>query len=362
MEHSHSTGGAPSRPHLVLAGLSKRYGAAIVVDAIDLTVAESRFICVLGPSGCGKTTLLRLIAGFETADRGTITQSGRDVTKLPPEARDFGIVFQSYALFPNRTVAGNISFGLEATGAPRDMRRRKTDELLALVGLAEHADKYPSQISGGQQQRVALARSLALAPGLLLLDEPLSALDANVRSHLRSELRALQRRVGVTTLMVTHDREEAFSLADDIVVMNKGRIEQVGAPDDIYERPINLFVARLLGACNAIPAAAAEALGLKMERSLPPGGRHSVCFRPGAVLVSNEADRRHQVLTATVKSLTFLGETVRMVMTPERWPAIEIEAEALRARLAQLPVVGEPISFVLPETGLLALADEQASE
>jgi iron(III) transport system ATP-binding protein len=345
-------GGVAQRPHLHLSGLSKRFGPVTVVDSVDLSVAESRFICVLGPSGCGKTTLLRLIAGFEVADAGTIVQNGRDVTTFPPEARDFGIVFQSYALFPNRTVAGNVSFGLEATRMPRGPRDAKTGELLALVGLADHARKYPSQISGGQQQRVALARALALSPGLLLLDEPLSALDANVRAHLRSELRALQRRVGVTTLMVTHDREEAFSLADEIVVMNKGRIEQIGAPNDIYDRPVNLFVARLLGGCNAVSASAGQALGLN---GASISGEALVCFRPGAVRIAGEADGQPGSQLATVRSVTFLGETLRLLLVPERVPAIEIEAEALRARLAHLPSPGETIRFALPETGLMSL-------
>lgn len=358
MDRTDKREGSTSRPHLVLTGLTKRYGPAAVVNAVDLNISESRFICVLGPSGCGKTTLLRLIAGFETADSGAIIQDGRDITALPPEARDFGIVFQSYALFPNRTVAENISFGLEATGQPTDKRKAKTDELLSLVGLKDHARKYPSQISGGQQQRVALARALALSPGLLLLDEPLSALDANVRTHLRAELRALQRRVGVTTLMVTHDREEAFSLADEIVVMNQGRIEQVGAPGDVYERPANLFVARLLGACNALPVTAAQALNLPALSEQTDG---FICFRPGAVLVGNEAETLPQHHQGRVKSLTFLGETVRIVLSPERMPAIEIDAEALRARLTHMPQPGDAIAFAISAKGLLVLSDSKVA-
>ncbi len=291
-------GGASPPPYLHLQGVSKRYGKVTVVDAVDLMAPASRFVCVLGPSGCGKTTLLRLIAGFETADEGRIVQEGKDVTALPPEARDYGIVFQSYALFPNRTVAANVSFGLEATGVPRAARDKRVSELLKLVGLAEHAAKYPNQISGGQQQRVALARALALSPGLLLLDEPLSALDANVRAHLRDELKALQQRIGVTALMVTHDREEAFSVADQIVIMNKGRIEQTGSPEDIYRKPANLFVARLLGGCNAFRLevageshAVAEGLQLATgPRPMFRNGSAYACIRPGAVLVGHEAD------------------------------------------------------------------------
>jgi iron(III) transport system ATP-binding protein len=350
-------GAAIRRPYLTLNGLSKRFGSVTVVDAVDLSVDESRFICVLGPSGCGKTTLLRMIAGFETPDGGSIIQNARDVTKLPPEARDFGIVFQSYALFPNRTVAENISFGLEATRQPAERRKAKTDELLALVGLNDHARKYPSQISGGQQQRVALARALALSPGLLLLDEPLSALDANVRAHLRMELRTLQRRVGVTTLMVTHDREEAFSLADEIVIMNEGRIQQVGAPNEIYEKPANLFVARLLGACNALPAAAAQALSFSVQASKPDS---MICFRPGAVRVGNEAASHPKLQQGKVKSLTFLGETVRLVLSPERMPALDIEAEVLRARLTQMPQPGDAIGFAVSATDQFVLDSESS--
>lgn len=358
MDKSGKIGDADTRPHLELRGLTKRFGAVTVVNAVGLAIEESRFICVLGPSGCGKTTLLRLIAGFETADGGSIIQSGRDITRLAPEARDFGIVFQSYALFPNRTVAENISFGLEATRQSSQKCKAKTEELLSLVGLTEHARKYPSQISGGQQQRVALARALALSPGLLLLDEPLSALDANVRSHLRTELRALQRRVGVTTVMVTHDREEAFSLADDIVIMNQGRIEQVGTPSDIYEKPANLFVAKLLGACNALPAKAARSLKLSVNAK---DNQSYICFRPGAVLIGKEA-KSHQVQQkAIVKRITFLGETVRIVMTPENLPDIEIEAEALRARLTHLPLSGETIDFALPPENVFVLRDDGAS-
>ncbi|MFM9975023.1 MAG: ABC transporter ATP-binding protein, partial [Beijerinckiaceae bacterium] len=244
------SGNGMPHPFLAIEGLSKSFSTnsrtVAVVNDLSLDVKPGEFVCILGPSGCGKTTLLRMIAGFERADSGTIRQNDRDVTNLSPEARDFGIVFQSYALFPNRTVAQNIAYGLEATGVSRSKRDIKVAELLGLVDLAAHAHKYPSQISGGQQQRVALARALALSPSLLLLDEPLSALDANVRVALRDELRALQRRLGVTSLMVTHDQHEALSVADRIVIMNQGRIEHVGAPSEVYDRPANLFVARFL--------------------------------------------------------------------------------------------------------------------
>ncbi len=265
---------ASARPFLSLSGLTKRYGTTTVVQDASLDVMRGELLCILGPSGCGKTTLLRLIAGFETADAGSIRQDGQEISANPPEARDFGIVFQSYALFPNRTVAGNVGFGLEILPMSRAERATRIRELLELVGLEGHAQKYPSQISGGQQQRVALARALALSPGLLLLDEPLSALDANVRASLRDELRALQRRVGVTSIMVTHDQQEALSIADRVVVMNAGRIEQVGAPAELYHRPANLFVARILGEINASPGRALRARG-SLSSSLSLWARRS---------------------------------------------------------------------------------------
>lgn len=358
-------GAAQAAPYLQLRTLTKRYGSAAVVAGVDLDAEASRFVCVLGPSGCGKTTLLRLIAGFETPDAGTIHQNGRDVTGLPPEARDYGIVFQSYALFPNRTVAANVSFGLEATGVARAPRTKRISELLSLVGLSEHADKYPNQISGGQQQRVALARALALSPGLLLLDEPLSALDANVRAHLRMELKALQRRIGVTALMVTHDREEAFSVADQVVIMNKGRIEQTGAPEDVYHRPANLFVARLLGGCNALPVDAAGetmavAQGLKLQTArlgINGSARTYACIRPGAVLIGQEADGTPNKFSARVASVTFLGDIVRLVLQPDESPQTVIEAEVLRSRLDRIPSPGEQVRFALPPRQLMFLGD-----
>lgn len=359
-----SEGAAKAAPYLRIRNLSKRYGRTTVVDAVDLDAAASRFVCVLGPSGCGKTTLLRLIAGFETADAGTIHQGGRDVTQLGPEARDFGIVFQSYALFPNRTVADNVGFGLEATGVARAARASRVTELLALVGLGDHAAKYPNQISGGQQQRVALARALALSPGLLLLDEPLSALDANVRAHLRTELQALQRRVGVTAIMVTHDREEAFSVADQVVIMNKGRVEQTGTPENVYHRPANLFVARLLGGCNALAidmadSAMAVAQGLKLQVSGAHGmAKAHVCIRPGAVLVGREAESAPNRFNARVAATTFLGDIVRLLLQPDVSPETIIEAEVLRSRLDRVPQVGDQLGFALPEHQLMLLGGE----
>ncbi len=242
--------------YLTLQGVGKQFGAFTALEDIDLSIPRGEFVCFLGPSGCGKTTLLRIIAGLEAHSRGTLVQDGRDISRLPPAQRDYGIVFQSYALFPNLSVADNVGYGLVNRRQPRAQVTARVDELLALVGLPGSGAKFPAQMSGGQQQRVALARALATSPGLLLLDEPLSALDAIVRVRLREELRALQRRLGVTTIMVTHDQEEALSVADRIVVMNQGRIEQVGTPLQIYREPASAFVADFVGKVNKLPAVA----------------------------------------------------------------------------------------------------------
>ncbi|HLS19619.1 MAG TPA: ATP-binding cassette domain-containing protein, partial [Paracoccaceae bacterium] len=234
-------------PALRIRGLWKSFGAFIALRDIDLDVQKGEFVCFLGPSGCGKTTLLRAIAGLDPQQRGSIHQYGRDISSLPVSQRDFGIVFQSYALFPNLTVERNVGYGLLRSGLSRDARQGRIRELLEMVGLEAHATKYPAQLSGGQQQRVALARALAPSPSLLLLDEPLSALDAQVRLHLRDQLRELQRTLGVTTIMVTHDQDEAMSVADTIVVMNQGRIEQTGTPEEVFAQPASPFVAGFLG-------------------------------------------------------------------------------------------------------------------
>ncbi len=243
---------------LRLEGIHKTFGNFVALRGIDLAITPGELICFLGPSGCGKTTLLRIIAGLEQQSAGRVIQGGRDVSKAPPSARDYGIVFQSYALFPNLTVRDNIAYGLVNRRRARAEIAARVAELLTLVGLPDSGRKYPSQLSGGQQQRIALARALATAPSLLLLDEPLSALDAKERERLRGEIRQLQRRLGVTTILVTHDQEEALSMADRVVVMNQGTIEQVGAPMDVYEQPATPFVADFLGKVNVLNA---ECLG-----------------------------------------------------------------------------------------------------
>ena len=233
--------------YLAIRDVGKQFGSFVALDRVSLDISSGEFVSFLGPSGCGKTTLLRAIAGLDPPTIGRIIQAGRDITALPPSERDFGIVFQSYALFPNLTVAENIGYGLRGTAWPKARKQQRVTELLELIGLLDQIAKYPAQLSGGQQQRVALARALASEPGLLLLDEPLSALDAIVRLHLRQEIRALQQRLGVTTIMVTHDQEEALSVSDRIVVMSQGRIEQIGTPEEIYGAPATPFVAGFVG-------------------------------------------------------------------------------------------------------------------
>jgi iron(III) transport system ATP-binding protein len=352
-------------PFLSVTKLSKRFGNTTVVDQVVFDVAKSEFVCVLGPSGCGKTTLLRLIAGFETADGGSIRIAGTDVTSHRPEQRDFGIVFQSYALFPNLSVAGNVGFGLEATKASPAQKSARVAELLALVGLAEHAAKYPSQLSGGQQQRVALARALALSPGLLLLDEPLSALDANVRARLRLELLTLQRRVGVTALMVTHDQQEALAVADRIIVMNHGRVVQIGTPQQVFETPADLFVARFMGEMNAFVVSSVDdgwiwagPFGLPRTQCAAAEPDHlHLCIRPSAVLVGADALASGHSMAASVRDVLYLGDTVRLTVAVMGYADILVDAELPSARLSTLPGRGDEIAIALPPEHIHLLAD-----
>ncbi|PSU29293.1 putative 2-aminoethylphosphonate ABC transporter ATP-binding protein [Photobacterium lutimaris] len=256
--------------YLKTENVSKHYGQFTALNDISLDINKGEFVCFLGPSGCGKTTLLRAIAGLDLASSGKITQGDIDTTFLAPEKRDFGIVFQSYALFPNLTVAENISLGLRNQGKDNKTVNDTVNHWLGVIGLPDSGMKYPNQLSGGQQQRVALARALSLSPGLLLLDEPLSALDAKVRTHLREEIRRLQRQLGITTIMVTHDQDEALAMADRIVVMNHGVIEQVGTPQDIYENPASRFVADFVGNMNFIPASVVSDNQIRIGESLLP--------------------------------------------------------------------------------------------
>jgi len=248
---------------LSVRGIDKRFGAFTALDGVSLEVRQGEMVCLLGPSGCGKTTLLRTIAGLERQDAGQIFAAGRDISDLPPQSRDYGILFQSYALFPNLTVADNVAYGLR--NMKRQARQERVTEMLSMVGLAGSQSKYPGQLSGGQQQRVALARALVIAPPVLLLDEPLSNLDAKLREEMQFELRDIQRKVGTTTIMVTHDQSEAMSISDRVVVMEAGHITQVGRPLNVYEHPANRFISTFVGKANLLEGQVVGAAGERAD-------------------------------------------------------------------------------------------------
>lgn len=348
---------APRTPYLRIRHLTKRFGRFTALRDVSLDVYEGEFVCCLGPSGCGKTTLLRLIAGLDVQTAGTIEQAGRDISALPPSRRDFGIVFQSYALFPNLTVRRNVAYGLENRRLSREEVARRVAELLDLVGLADHADKYPAQLSGGEQQRVALIRALATSPGLLLLDEPLSALDAKVRVYLRQEIRQLQRRLGITTLMVTHDQEEALTMADRIVVMNRGMIEQVGTPLDVYRQPATPFVADFIGVMNFVPGVMEAPRRVRVGGlvlacevdGLAPGTQVTVAIRPEEVRVREDAADAENAIETRVEALVFLGAFFRAELAGTSLAGARLRADlpadwVRRQGLAE----GSPLPVALP--------------
>jgi len=357
-----AAGAAPERPFLRVRGLTRRFGQFTALDRIDLEVARGEFVCFLGPSGCGKTTLLRAIAGLDRQDAGTIEIAGRDVSHAPPAERDFGIVFQSYALFPNLTVRDNVAYGLVNRRRPRAEVAARAAELLALVGLPDQGAKYPVQLSGGQQQRVALARALATSPGLLLLDEPLSALDARVRVRLREEIRALQRRLGVTTIMVTHDQEEALAMADRIVVMNHGAIEQVGTPEEIYRRPATAFVADFVGTMTFLEATAAGpgrvrvgARELRVGDAGTPaqGAPVRLGLRPEEVRVRGVRPEDDNAFEAVVADLEFLGPFCRARLAARDEPALSLLADFSANLMRDLAVEhGGTLRIALPPAAL----------
>ncbi|MFI6296934.1 ABC transporter ATP-binding protein [Nonomuraea sp. NPDC050790] len=293
--------------------LRRAFGKTVALDGLDLTIEPGELVALLGPSGCGKTTALRCVAGFEQPDSGAVLVDGKDITAVPANKRDAGMVFQSYSLFPNLNAADNVSFGLRVRKAPAARRREKALELLELVGLPAHADRYPHQLSGGQQQRVALARALALEPRVLLLDEPLSALDAKVRVNLREEIRRLQLGLGITTIFVTHDQEEALSIADRVAVLRNGRLEQCGAPAEVYDRPATPFVAEFVGTMNHLAGRVSgdrvTVLGqlLPVDGEAPQDPSVDVLVRPEAVQVTPDEDGRAEILAAS-----FRGASVRL--------------------------------------------------
>jgi putative spermidine/putrescine transport system ATP-binding protein len=342
-----------STPILSIRNSVKRYGAVHALDGVDLDVSEGEFLTLLGPSGSGKTTLLTAIAGFTPLSEGRISLHGRDITREPPEHRGFGMVFQGYALFPTMTVRDNVAFPLKVRKLPADEIARRVAECLDLVQMAEFADRMPSQLSGGQQQRVALARALSFKPQVLLLDEPLSALDKKLRADLQWELKALHRRLGVTFIYVTHDQDEALSMSDRIVILNEGRIQQEGLPDALYDRPRTRFVADFLGKSNFIDVAVTgrTAAGLTCsaggaEFTVDATDPHAVAdlariaLRPERIRL---AEPGKEFLSGTVRQVSYLGERCQVIVDHDRLGAVLISRPTWKAGLTPAPHL--PVSF-----------------
>lgn len=317
---------------LSVHNVSKQFGSHAALADVSLNIAAGELVCLLGPSGCGKTTLLRIIAGLEQQNIGTVILGGRDISHAPPQARDYGILFQSYALFPNLTVAQNVAYGLSGKRGLRERIAQRVQEMLALVGMSDASAKYPGQLSGGQQQRVALARALAPSPSLLLLDEPMSALDARVREHLRIELRALQKRLSITTLMVTHDQEEAMVMADRIAVMNNGVIEQFATPRTLYRQPASPFIAEFVGEANWLPCTWLDAhraqLGtheLHVSTAMAEPTR-KLFVRPEAIRVVHPSTPAPNTLIAKVLDGVFMGRNYRLSLRLDGAPGVTVQA------------------------------------
>ena len=356
---------------VLVDGIAKRYqhrvkGEVWAARDVSLDVRPGEFLTLLGPSGCGKTTSLRMIAGFETPDAGRVCFGERDVTTLPANQRDIGFVFQNYALFPHLTIFENVAYGLRVRGRSDAEIQRAVGEVLALVGLAGYESQFSSQLSGGEQQRVALARAIVIQPAVLLFDEPLSNLDARLRVQMRHEIRALQRRLGITTIYVTHDQEEAMAVSDRIVVMNQGRVVQVGSAEDLYHRPLSGFVARFIGRINALAApvlsldgsgAVVQALGRRLQVPSPAAG---VAVGQGAqLMVRPEALRivpagSPEAWPALVTACTFLGEKVELHLQCEGQPLLVVRPGGPGAALPE----GQAVGVAVDADALLLLPPE----
>lgn len=339
--------------YLTVRDATKIYGTFTALDRVSIGIQKGEFVCLLGPSGCGKTTLLRLIAGLAKLDGGEISLEGDDLSWLPARKRGFGIVFQSYSLFPNMTVAENIGYGLKIRGAARAEIAARVAELLELVKLPQVADKLPSQLSGGQQQRIALARAIAVDPRVLLLDEPLSALDAKVRAELRDEIRRVQRALGIPTLMVTHDQDEALALADKIICMNHGVVVQVGAPEELYHHPATRFVAEFMGISNLLSPDDVGRVFPDLLTSRPEADAPQLaCIRPEQIDLVPTAQG-----TATVRSINFLGN-VRRLEVDSLVGALTVESHGANAFRP-----GDRVSLqVAPEACTWVIDDEAPTE
>ena len=352
-----ATGSAAQGATVVLRDLSRSFGTTKALDGLNLEMAPGELIALLGPSGCGKTTALRILAGFEVADSGSVTVDGRDISSIPAAKRDMGMVFQSYSLFPNMSALDNVGFGLRMRKLAAAERKRKAGELLEMVGLSAQSGQYPHQLSGGQQQRVALARALAIEPRVLLLDEPLSALDAKVRLQLREQIRHIQQRLGTTTLFVTHDQEEALSMADRVGVMSQGRLEQIAVPSELYDSPATAFVAEFVGTMNRVPGelrGQTEVTALGMTVPVQEGsadglvGDVDVLVRPEGLRVAAEPNGN-----GIVTDRTFLGSLTRVSVRLSGDLLVKIDKQSTEAA-DMLP--GTSVSVTLPSAAVLVAA------
>jgi len=348
---------------LDLKGIRKVFGSTVALEELSLSVGSGELVSLLGPSGCGKTTALRIVAGFEAPTTGDLLVDGEDFVGVPASKRNMGMVFQAYSLFPNMTARQNVEFGMRMRKVARDKCRSRAEELLGLVGLAERVSNYPHELSGGQQQRVALARALAIEPAILLLDEPLSALDAKVRVDLRQQIRRVQTRLGITTLYVTHDQEEALSISDRVVVMNEGAIEQVGSPAEIYNRPRTRFVASFVGTLNMLdgvvadPAAGAiridetTVFARRPIESARPGDKRTLALRPEA-LRPGPPEEGANALRVAVEEVTFLGAVVRL---KARLGDRILLVDTFNAGVAALPRRGETVELGFSRDDVIVL-------
>jgi putative spermidine/putrescine transport system ATP-binding protein len=352
--------------HLVLSHIRKAFGNTVAVDDFTLAIGQGEFVSFLGPSGCGKTTTLRIVAGFELPTSGTITLNNNDLTYIPPNKRNVGMVFQAYALFPNMTVANNVGYGLKIAGKPKPEIERRVGEMLALIQMEKFGDRYPYQLSGGQQQRVALARALAIRPQVLLLDEPLSALDAKIRVSLRAEIRAIQRQLGITAIYVTHDQEEALSISDRIVVMHEGRIEQVGTPFQIYNFPETNFVAGFVGTLNTAEAEVVDPVEgiismdgiqfLTSDKDLnarQKGEKVRMSVRPERFSFASE-QKKDNTLDCIIENITFLGSVVRIQV---RIGNTKFNMDTFNNPFLELPKIGDKDQVTCSKEAVLVFKD-----
>jgi putative spermidine/putrescine transport system ATP-binding protein len=332
--------------------LTRVYGAVKALDGLTLHMEPGELVALLGPSGCGKTTALRILAGLDEATSGTVSVGGQDVSKVPANKRDMGMVFQAYSLFPHLTVLDNVAFGLKMRGKAKSDRTSRAADMLDLVGLSAHKHKYASELSGGQQQRVALARALAIQPRVLLLDEPLSALDAKVRSQLRDEIRRVQLEVGTTTLFVTHDQEEALAVADRVGVMSQGKLEQLAAPTELYANPATPFVAEFVGLNNKVPAEVSGGIAHLLGTSVPAlegsAAKGLAMVRPESVTITADPAG-----TATISSVAFLGPISRVYAALADGAVISAQMASSQAK-AFSP--GDPVTVGIEPVGVLVVA------